>query len=134
MNRRQAGDSRSCGNGSTLNRFRRARSAGRPLRGLETFANPGVSHVEMTSDELTAVCPVTGQLDLYVAYERVLAGRPLHRVEACGLRKRDPAANAQVRAHDGLLAADARTPRSSLRTLREPVRHGLGGWPAEADR
>ena len=35
--------------------------------GLETFANPGVSHVEMTSDELTAVCPVTGQPDLYIA-------------------------------------------------------------------
>jgi 7-cyano-7-deazaguanine reductase len=35
--------------------------------GLETFANPGVSHVEMISDELTAVCPVTGQPDLYVA-------------------------------------------------------------------
>ncbi|MCP9487006.1 MAG: hypothetical protein MSC30_14225 [Gaiellaceae bacterium MAG52_C11] len=34
--------------------------------GLETFANPGVSNVEMTSDELTAVCPVTGQPDLYV--------------------------------------------------------------------
>jgi 7-cyano-7-deazaguanine reductase len=35
--------------------------------GLERFANPGVSHVEMISDELTAVCPVTGQPDLYVA-------------------------------------------------------------------
>jgi 7-cyano-7-deazaguanine reductase len=35
--------------------------------GLETFANPGVSQVEMTSDELTAVCPITGQPDLYVA-------------------------------------------------------------------
>ena len=35
--------------------------------GLETFPNPGVSHVEMTSDELTAMCPVTGQPDLYVA-------------------------------------------------------------------
>src|ERR671935_241087 len=35
--------------------------------GLETFANPGVSHVELTSDELTAVCPVTSQPDLYVA-------------------------------------------------------------------
>src|ERR1700693_164510 len=35
--------------------------------GLETFPNPGVSKVEMTSDELTAVCPVTGQPDLYVA-------------------------------------------------------------------
>jgi 7-cyano-7-deazaguanine reductase len=35
--------------------------------GLETFPNPGVSYVDMTSDELTAVCPVTGQPDLYVA-------------------------------------------------------------------
>jgi 7-cyano-7-deazaguanine reductase len=35
--------------------------------GLETFPNPGVSHVEMTSDELTAMCPVTGQPDLYLA-------------------------------------------------------------------
>jgi 7-cyano-7-deazaguanine reductase len=34
---------------------------------LQTFANPGVSRVEMRSDELTAVCPVTGQPDLYVA-------------------------------------------------------------------
>ena len=33
--------------------------------GLETFENPGVSRVEMTSDELTAVCPITGQPDLY---------------------------------------------------------------------
>jgi 7-cyano-7-deazaguanine reductase len=35
--------------------------------GLETFPNPGVSLVEMTSDELVAVCPITGQPDLYVA-------------------------------------------------------------------
>jgi 7-cyano-7-deazaguanine reductase len=35
--------------------------------GLETFANPGVSRVELTSDELAAVCPVTGQPDLYIA-------------------------------------------------------------------
>jgi 7-cyano-7-deazaguanine reductase len=35
--------------------------------GLETFPNPGVSHVALTSDELAAVCPVTGQPDLYRA-------------------------------------------------------------------
>jgi len=35
--------------------------------GLESFPNPGVSQVELTSDELAAVCPVTGQPDLYVA-------------------------------------------------------------------
>jgi 7-cyano-7-deazaguanine reductase len=35
--------------------------------GLETFPNPGVSQIDMTSDELTALCPVTGQPDLYTA-------------------------------------------------------------------
>ena len=35
--------------------------------GLETFPNPGIAVVEMESDELTAVCPVTGQPDFYVA-------------------------------------------------------------------
>jgi 7-cyano-7-deazaguanine reductase len=35
--------------------------------GLETFENPGVTRVEMTSDELVAVCPITGQPDMYVA-------------------------------------------------------------------
>ena len=34
--------------------------------GLETFPNPGVEQVEMRSDELAAVCPITGQPDLYV--------------------------------------------------------------------
>ena len=35
--------------------------------GLESFPNPGVSHVEMTSDELSAMCPITDQPDFYVA-------------------------------------------------------------------
>jgi 7-cyano-7-deazaguanine reductase len=35
--------------------------------GLETFENPGVTHVEMTSDELTALGPVNSQADMYVA-------------------------------------------------------------------
>jgi 7-cyano-7-deazaguanine reductase len=40
--------------------------------GLEAFPNPGVACVELTSDELTAVCPITGQADLYtvtIAFE-----------------------------------------------------------------
>jgi 7-cyano-7-deazaguanine reductase len=41
--------------------------------GLETFPNPGVREVEMTSDELTAVCPITAQPDFYVA---TIAYRP----------------------------------------------------------
>src|SRR6266511_3327949 len=35
--------------------------------GLETFENPGVARVELASDELTAVCPITGQPDMYLA-------------------------------------------------------------------
>ena len=35
--------------------------------GLETFANPGVRRVEMTSDEVTALGPVNEQPDFYVA-------------------------------------------------------------------
>jgi 7-cyano-7-deazaguanine reductase len=35
--------------------------------GLETFPNPGVSLVDLTIDELTAVCPITGQPDFYLA-------------------------------------------------------------------
>ena len=35
--------------------------------GLETFPNPGVDRVELESDELTAVCPITAQPDFYTA-------------------------------------------------------------------
>jgi 7-cyano-7-deazaguanine reductase len=35
--------------------------------GLETFPNPGVERVEMTSDELHALCPITLAPDMYVA-------------------------------------------------------------------
>ncbi len=35
--------------------------------GLETFPNPGVAVVELCSDELTAVCPITNQPDFYTA-------------------------------------------------------------------
>lgn len=41
--------------------------------GLETFPNPGIAEVEMESDELTAVCPITAQPDFYVA---TIAYRP----------------------------------------------------------
>jgi 7-cyano-7-deazaguanine reductase len=35
--------------------------------GLESFPNPGVERVELTSDELTALCPITNQPDFYTA-------------------------------------------------------------------
>jgi 7-cyano-7-deazaguanine reductase len=79
--------------------------------GLETFANPGVSRVEMTSDELTAVCPITAQPDLYTATieyeprERCLESKSLklylmrfrdegHFCEALAVRIRDDVAEA----------------------------------------
>jgi 7-cyano-7-deazaguanine reductase len=42
--------------------------------GLETFPNPGVTRVELVSDELTAVCPITNQPDFYTA---AIAYRPV---------------------------------------------------------
>jgi 7-cyano-7-deazaguanine reductase len=35
--------------------------------GLESFPNPGVTEVQLTSDELVAVCPITAQPDFYTA-------------------------------------------------------------------
>mgnify|MGYP000707547394 FL=1 len=35
--------------------------------GLETFPSPGIATVSLTSDELIAVCPITGQPDFYTA-------------------------------------------------------------------
>jgi 7-cyano-7-deazaguanine reductase len=79
--------------------------------GLETFPNPGVARVEMTSDELTAVCPITGQPDLYTAtieyepLERCLESKSLklylmryrdegHFCEALAVQIRDDVAEA----------------------------------------
>jgi 7-cyano-7-deazaguanine reductase len=45
---------------------------------LETFPNPGVSRVEMTSDELTSLGPVNEQPDMYtVTIDYVPAARCL---------------------------------------------------------
>ena len=99
--------------------------------GLETFPNPGVSHVEMTSDELAAVCPVTGQPDLYVAAveywpgERCLESKSLkiylsrfrnegHFCEALAVRIRDDVAEAL-----GLAADKVRV------TLEQKARGGI---------
>jgi 7-cyano-7-deazaguanine reductase len=35
--------------------------------GLETFENPGVEVVQLVSDELTGLCPITNQPDFYTA-------------------------------------------------------------------
>jgi 7-cyano-7-deazaguanine reductase len=99
--------------------------------GIETFPNPGVSHVEMTSDELTAVCPVTGQPDLYVATIEFWPG-PLC-IESKSLKLylnsfRDQGAFAEalaVKIRDD--AADAlQLPADKVRiTLRQKARGGI---------
>ena len=99
--------------------------------GLESFPNPGVSTVELTSDELAALCPVTGQPDLYVAtieYQpdtRCLESKSLklylnefrdqgHFCEALAVRIRDDVAEALV------------LPRERVRvTLRQKARGGI---------
>ncbi len=99
--------------------------------GLETFENPGVARVDMTSDELTAVCPVTGQPDMYVVtidYEprsRCLESKSLklylmqfrgeaHFCEALAVRIRDDVAEA--------LAIDTHAVRV---TLKQKARGGI---------
>ena len=99
--------------------------------GLETFPNPGVARVEMTSDELTAVCPITGQPDLYtltLAYEPAgscLESKSLklylarfrdegHFCEALAVRIRDDAAAALGLAADRIHV-----------TLRQKARGGI---------
>ena len=49
--------------------------------GLEAFPNPGVARVELVSDELTAVCPITGQPDFYTATIEYTPRVALPRVE-----------------------------------------------------
>jgi 7-cyano-7-deazaguanine reductase len=99
--------------------------------GLETFPNPGVSQVEMTSDELAAVCPITGQPDLYLATieynpkDRCLESKSLklylnsfrndgHFCEALAVKIRDDVAEAL-----GLDADEVRV------TLKQKARGGI---------
>ena len=99
--------------------------------GIETFPNPGVSRVEMTSDELAAICPVTGQPDLYVAMieyqpkELCVESKSLklylmtfrnegHFCEALAVKIRDDVADAL-----GLTATDVTV------TLRQKARGGI---------
>jgi 7-cyano-7-deazaguanine reductase len=99
--------------------------------GLETFPNPGVRRVEMTSDELVSICPITEQPDMYVAtiaYEargRCIESKSLklylmqfrnegHFCEALAVRIRDDVAAALDVPADGVTV-----------TLRQKSRGGI---------
>jgi 7-cyano-7-deazaguanine reductase len=99
--------------------------------GLETFPNPGVSRVELTSDELTAVCPVTGQPDLYVATIEYWPG-PLCieskslKLYLSGFRNEGAFAEAlAVRIRDDVAAATQLEPDKVRVTLRQKARGGI---------
>jgi 7-cyano-7-deazaguanine reductase len=99
--------------------------------GLETFPNPGVAHVDMTSDELSAMCPITGQPDFYTAkIEYWPAGLCLESkslkiylgtyrnegafCEALTVKIRDDVATALELAHDKVRVSLVQKPRGGI--------------------
>jgi 7-cyano-7-deazaguanine reductase len=99
--------------------------------GLETFPNPGVRELELTSDELTAVCPITGQPDFYTA---AIAFRPgAHCLESKSLkiylsRFRDEGAFCEalaVRIRDDVAAVLELPPTEVTVTLKQKARGGI---------
>jgi len=98
---------------------------------VETFPNPGVARVELCSDEVVSVCPLTDQPDFYVAtiaYEpdtlcletkslKLYLGRfrtENHFAEALAVRIRDD------------VAAVLELPREKVRVvLRQKARGGI---------
>lgn len=99
--------------------------------GLETFPNPGVRELELTSDELTAVCPITGQPDFYTA---TIAFRPdAHCLESKSLkiylsRFRDEGAFCEalaVRIRDDVAAVLELPATDVTVTLKQKARGGI---------
>jgi 7-cyano-7-deazaguanine reductase len=99
--------------------------------GLETFENPGVSRVEMTSDELTAVCPITGQPDMYVVTIEYRAQRLCLESKSLKLylaRYRNEGAFCEalaVRIRDGIAEALELEPGDVTVTLTQKARGGI---------
>ena len=99
--------------------------------GLETFANPGVKRVELASDELTAVCPVTGQPDFYRAQiefepEALCLESKSLKLYLNGFRNEGCFAEAlAVRIRDDVAAALELPPARVLVTLVQKARGGI---------
>jgi len=99
--------------------------------GLETFPNPGIAEVELESDELTAVCPITNQPDFYVA---TIAYRPdglcleSKSLKLYLARYRDQGAFCEalaVQIRDDVAAALQLGPAGVNVTLRQKARGGI---------
>ena len=99
--------------------------------GLETFDNPGVMRVELESDELSAVCPVTGQPDLYRARiefepDRLCVESKSLKLYLNGFRNEGCFAEAlAVRIRDDIAAALQLPPAKVRVTLAQKRRGGI---------
>jgi 7-cyano-7-deazaguanine reductase len=98
---------------------------------LETFENPGVTRVEMTSDELTAVCPITGQPDMYLVTIEYSAQRLCLESKSLKLylaRYRNEGAFCEalaVRIRDDVAGVLELEPEAVTVTLRQKARGGI---------
>jgi 7-cyano-7-deazaguanine reductase len=99
--------------------------------GLETFDNPGVARVELTSDELVAVCPITSQPDMYLAtieYEpdRLCLESKSLKLYLASFRNEGAFCEAlAVRIRDDVAAALALGPELVTVTLEQKARGGI---------
>ena len=99
--------------------------------GLETFPNPGVEVVEMISDELTAMCPITNQPDFYTARIEYRPGELCLESKSLKIylsRFRDQGAFCEalaVQIRDEVATALALAPKDVHVSLRQKPRGGI---------
>lgn len=65
-------------------KFKQLGQKGNEFKGLEVFTAPEIDNTEYTSDEVTAVCPVTGQPDWYTV--TIVLSNPSECIESKSLK------------------------------------------------
>jgi 7-cyano-7-deazaguanine reductase len=98
---------------------------------LETFQNPGVAEVELVGDELTAICPLTHQPDVYALTVRYRPGETCLETRSLkhylgGFRNEEHFCEAlAVRIRDDVAAALAVGPDAIDVSLTQKARGGI---------